>query len=494
MPLDDIPPIELTKLHFSEIKQDICVEFGVIAGDNDIALHSSNNHLIILDLLDSTALLADLPYNISYAEIPQNYDFIALKKASLKTSNKNCNLLDMQRLALEPSYVSNYFCEPPKLNALQFKRAPLHSCVEQPIAVILTASGLCRVLQKNSAPNRQWSEIFNVNEYLSNELTSSNAYSCSDFNQECCINAATWHTTEPILFVSFGSGYISALRFRNAYIPALNDFFISRTNLEKVCDIICFDYCLVASCRDGILRIFSLNNLGSNLNLLSPLAVLWDKQDNIICNLIHMKKFLPNMYLVVFNKGSYLLVCMLSVKGKVLCSKKLHIGGIKVTGVQLISTSEFIVTTAMSYVRYFRVNFLEPNELKINEQLIKVDLDTSNLEIIGVMPSYNSSLLIFILHRSGEYSQRSNYMHGSIFVNISKLENKGIPKSAPTTDLGDMSQSHAFSIASGLHTFNKCSFFPDVININLPVMLDEGVLLQLQAKYLLISNLLNSNR
>ncbi|XP_054736254.1 uncharacterized protein LOC129243131 isoform X1 [Anastrepha obliqua] len=495
---EDMPPIELTKLHFSEIKQDICVQFGVISSENHIALQCSNNQLIILDILDSSAVLTDLPYNLYYVEIPQNHVFDSLKKADLKKSYNNCNSLEQQRLTLDSAYVSHFSYESPKTSALQFKRAPCHSPKEHPIAVIVTVNGLCRILRKMAAPSRQWSEICNVNEYLSNE-TLSLEFKASKSAIECCITAAAWHKTEPLLFVSFDNGYVAIIMFHNAYIVKLGQFFITETKLEKICDIISFEHYVLVSCKDGILQLFYLHKSTSNLPLLSPMDALWKKRDNMACSKVLVNKLTSSTYQVVFSKGSHILVYMLNAKGKVLCSKELSFGGIKVTDVQNISSSEFIVTTITSSVHYFKVNVVDDYALRITKKSIEVDLDTSNLGILALVPSSNCSLLTFILVRSSEYSQQSKYMHSSVFVNISKLERIDILKQLTNPNLGAMNPNYDLLIALGMDTFSnmnydKYSSFFEVVNTKLPDLLDNGFLLQLQIKFVFISNFLSFQR
>lgn len=322
--------LKLTQLHMSEVKQDIYVDFDLTTDENLITLQCSSNQLVLMDILDSSSEFTDLPYSLYYIKIPQSYNMALLKKNDLKQSYNDSNLLEQHRQVLEPSYVAQFSCEPLKVNALQFKRAPWNKPTAESVAVIVTNSGLCRILIKMAAPSRHWNEICNVNAFFLNET-----FKVKDFVQtnsiDCYITAAAWHQKEPILFVSFDDGYIANILLQDANSANLKDICITKITHEKICDIHLFDNYLLISTRDGNLQLFSVN-LSNDMLIISPLEYLWNKKDNIVCRKLLVNKFSASIYLVAFNKGPTILLYSLNTKGEVMHYKELYIGGIKVTG------------------------------------------------------------------------------------------------------------------------------------------------------------------
>ncbi|XP_011194656.2 uncharacterized protein LOC105219987 isoform X4 [Zeugodacus cucurbitae] len=495
----DMASLKLTQLHLSEVKQDISVEYVLTSGENLIALQCSSNQLIILDLLDSSSELTDLPYNLYYVEVPQSYNLAPLKKNNLKKSFNGSNLLEQHRRLLEPSYVSTFSCEPLKIIALQFKRAPWNTPTGESVAVIITNSGLCRIVIKMSAPSRHWNEICNVNAYFSNEtlISKIKGFTGKPFIG-CYITAAAWHKKESILFVSIENGYIATILFRDVNCINLEDICITKISLKKICDINLFDRYMLISTREGILQIFTLN-LANDLPIITPLEYLWNKKDNIVCSKVLANKFTDSTYLVVFNKGPHILVYSLNIRGEVMHCKELYIGGIKVTGIQFVSSTDFIVTTTTNNVSYFRINFKDERDFKIIEQSVETEFNTSNVGILGIVPTKNLSVLTFILFRAGEYTQQCKYMHNSIFINIGKIEGIGdIEQSAMTNKCAIDCNTENASIL-GMHIFNNMEYenycsLSDIINIQFPAILDKSFLLQLQMKFVFVSNFLSYQR
>ncbi|XP_067643377.1 uncharacterized protein [Eurosta solidaginis] len=489
--------LKLTKLHFSEIKEDICVEAGIISSENHLTLQCPNNQLIILDLLDSTLVLTGLFFNINYFEIPKGTNNSLLKKSDLRDFYKNSALLDQQSLTLEPSCVAQFSCERLKLITLQFKQSQWNTTKKHRLAVIVTTGGLCRILQKLPAPSRNWGQIYSVDEYFFDNMLSLKVLNHSDNDSnEWGITAADWHKTEPILFVSFENGYIGVFTICISSTVGLNKHFLSKATLEKICDITSFDNYLLVSSKIGGLQLFSLNFINNSIKLM-PLTILWNRRDNMICRRVLVSQFSPSTYLIVCHKGVHILLFILALNGDVLCSTQLYIGGIKVTGYQFISPSEFIVTNITSSVRYFRVQLLDHNKMKLDEKMVEIELGSPNLGIIGFVTSASCNLLTFVLNRNAEYSQHCKYLHNSIFVNISKLERINENPSKPGIAAMNPNQGCAISLDMDLlnntnHDQNR--IFSDSMNIPFTDSLSTGFLLQLQTKFVLVSNFLNIRR
>uniref|UniRef100_W8BFU6 Transcription factor IIIC 90kDa subunit N-terminal domain-containing protein n=1 Tax=Ceratitis capitata TaxID=7213 RepID=W8BFU6_CERCA len=494
--------LKLKKLHLSELKQEICADIGIVSTEDQIALQCSNNQLIILDLLNSSTDLTDLPYNLYYVEIPQNYNLGTSSKSDLSRSYNSSSLLEQQQRVLNPKYVGHFSCEPPKVNALQFKQAAWSLCREQSLAVIVTDTGLCQILKKKNVPSRHWSAIFNINDCFLDRLSSSKIIGCSEeilskLFTECYITSAVWHRTKQILFISFKIGYVAALLFTDAFNASLKEIFITKMELNNICDINLFDHYMLISSRDGILQLFSLNSSENSNPVITPLAFLWTKIDNLTCNKIIIKKFSPSINLVVFNKAAHIFVYALSTEGNIICSNSIYVGGIKITGVQFTSSTEFIVTTITNSIHYFRVLSALHNELKISEQVIEHELNALNLGILGVVYSLKTRHFTFILMRVGEYTQQCKYMHSSIFVNISKLEDIDAQSELINSYLSEINPSQdnilntSFDIFSNLENYNS---FSDIINLTLPDILDDKFLLQMQTKFVLASNILSCQR
>nr|XP_036227332.1 uncharacterized protein LOC106622753 isoform X2 [Bactrocera oleae] len=490
--------LKLTQLYLSEVKQDIFVDFDLISSENLIALQCSNNQLIILDLLDLSTELTDLPYNLYYVKIPQTYNLEPLKKNELKQSYNDSTLLEQHRQVLQSAYMAKFSCETLKVNALQFKRPPWNTPTAESVAVIVTNSGLCQILIKMTAPSRHWNEICNVNEFFFNEKLSSKIKGLTRRHAvDCYITAAAWHQKEPILLVSFENGYIAIILFQDAKSANIKDICITKT-LEKIYDINLFDNFLLIGTRDGILQLFSVN-LMNDMPIITPLEDLWNKKDNIVCSKVIVNKFSASIYLVAFNKGPNIILYSLTTKGEVMHCKELHIGGIKVTGIQFISPSDFIVTTITNDVSYFQINFVDQREFEIIEQSIDTDFKTSNVGILGTLPSSNTSVLTFILFRNGEYTQQCKYMHSSIFINIAKLERLGYPIQSTITSKNVINSSTDNATILGMDVFNNMQYdnycsLTDIINTQLPAVLDESFLRQLQTKFVFVSNFLSYQR
>ncbi|XP_039965346.1 uncharacterized protein LOC120777863 isoform X1 [Bactrocera tryoni] len=489
----------LTQLHLSEVKQDIIVDFDLISGENLIALQCSSNQLIILDLLDLSTELTDLPYNLYYVKIPQTYNLESLKKNDLKQAYNDSTLLEQHRRVLEPTYMAHFSCEPPKVNALQFKRAPRNTAIGDSLAVIVTNSGLCRILIKMAAPSRHWNEICNVNDLFFDEKLASKIKGFTESHAiDCYITAAAWHKKEPILLVSFENGYIAIIFFQDTKSANVKDICITRTTLKKIYDIHLFDHFLLISTRDGILKLFSVN-LINDMPIITPLEDLWSKKDNIVCSKVLVNKFSASIYLVVFNKGPNIILYSFNTKGEVMHCKELYIGGIKVTGIQFISSSDFIVTTITNDVSYFQINFVDQREFEIIEHSIETNLKTSNVGILGTIPSLNTNILTFILFRNGEYTQQCKYMHNSIFINIVKLQRLGDRKLLAMPSKHVINPCNDNATILGMDIFNNMEYdnycpLSDIINTQLPAVLNDSFLLQLQTKFVFVSNFLSYQR
>ncbi|XP_061393841.1 uncharacterized protein LOC133329383 [Musca vetustissima] len=491
--------LKLTQLAIREFKVDNAHDFCLNSLGNDMLLGGNSYEFHILEMLYSVELLIPLPYHIKYVQVSHDKPLTNLSNPiDLVKIYETANVLESQELSMDPLYVYECSVEPIKPRLLQADLVQGHN--NEHLCCMLNTYGSCELLHKDVLTH-EWivlktnlnnvllSNVFPLNK-TPKDIKNFSTY--KEFIGTYTITAFTWSFIDdwPVIYVATAIGYVVALKFRwetNEFV----ELFRCKTSMGRITYMTTKDNLLIAACNLGQVALLTID---STRRTLTEKHYLWSKKDRMNCRkaIINYSQ-LWKSYFIVYCKGANILAYRLDTDGNILSNSTLYTKGIKVTGLEYISSEEFIVTTILGIITYIRINCPSHEELIIETQNIDHDLDTTNLQILGVAASESRSLWSFFLSRNKDYTHQSKHSPNTAFISVCKISNhdsliKLININLNTMDVAkDLVLSINLDIINNLNA-DKYNEFMSLSRLSIPKILNDAYLQKLQIKLLIVRN------
>ncbi|XP_013112071.2 uncharacterized protein LOC106090444 isoform X1 [Stomoxys calcitrans] len=485
--------LKLKQLAISELKIESVTDFCLHTYGNDVVLWGHCSEFHILEMLYSVDLLIPLPFRLAQVQMTQKKPLTHLiKDIDLVSIYSDCDVLESQDLSMDPIYVYDCSVEPVKPRLLHAELLG-NDCQ---MCCMLTTYGACEMAQRDACTN-EWrlvktnlnkifiAEIFPITKSPSDIKTFKQF---KHFIDNYVITHFTWspRAEENVIYVSVASGYVVAL----SYLPDERQFkerFKLKTSLDRIVYMEAKDHLLlVASAMGEVL----LLNIGPHA--LTHIDYLWNKKDRMACRhavINYSEQW--SAYVIIYCKGAHILAYLCSTEGHIMANSTLYLKGIKISGLASISPHEYVTTSIMSTVTYIRLSRPTPQELCLEPQLIEHDMDSTNLQILGIALSKSRNLWTFLLSRNKDYTHHSKISQNATFISVSKINTVDSLNSLININLTTMDAAQDLLIAINLDIINnldteKYVEFLGVSRLVCPKVLNDVMLQKLQIKLLIL--------
>lgn len=157
----------------------------------------------------------------------------------------------------------------------------------------------------------------------------------------------------------------------------------------------------------------------------------------------------------------------------------------------MISPTEFVITTIMSTINRLRITCPAETILSIESQSIEHEIDTANLQILGIAISKSRNLWTILLSRNKDYTHQSKFSQNSTFVSVSKVSNQDSLTKLINLNLKTMDMARDLVLAVNLDVFNNLQVeryceFVNLNRLNYPKTMNDAFLQKLQIKLLIV--------
>ncbi|XP_075162199.1 uncharacterized protein LOC142234877 [Haematobia irritans] len=488
--------LKLTQLATSELKIESVTEFCLHSYDNNIVLWGHGTEFYILEMLYSVDFLIPLPFRVRNVQVTQSKPLTNLiKPIDLVKIYAKSNALESQELSMEPLYVHECSVEPVKARILHAELVD-NNCQ---LCCMLTTYGACEMATQNDILTYEWkpmktnlskmliTEVFPIKKSPSDIKTFKQF---KDFIDHYTITYFTWSKSQEmdslVVYLGTANGFIVVLK----YLPHLEEYkelFRYKTPFTRIVYITVKDNLLLVGSGMGELILLNIGKTS-----LTNLNYLWSKKDRMNCrNALITCCAKWKSYFVVFCKGSHILCYRVSPDGQVLANSTLYLKGIKITGLASISFDEFATTSITSTITYVQISCPSAEEILLEPQQIDHNMDTTNLQILGISVSKSRNLWTFLLSRNKDYTHQSKIPQNATFLTVCKINKLDSLTKLININLTTMDVAQDLVIAINLDIINNQSLDKYVEYLNLehltcPRVFNDAFLQKLQIKLLIV--------
>ncbi|KAM7356951.1 uncharacterized protein ACRADG_002509 [Cochliomyia hominivorax] len=491
--------MKFTQLSTSEFKLDSVGDFCINSFDNCIVLLGNSSDINIFELMNSCDTLVLMPYSNKQISVMQDKPVSEIiREVDLVKIYEGGNVQESQELALDVIYAAECSMEPLKARVLQTDIITINNTK---YVCVLTNYGHCELFQK--APIiEEWKPLGTnlskilITDVFSSKVSPTHITTLNDLKTyvnkyiiTCFVMTVV--SSDLIIYLGTAAGYIVGVKY-NPTSCKFAECCHLKTALSRICYITMYKHFILIGCDQGRVRLVKIN---FENNCLQELDYLWSKPDRMACRkaiLTYNEEM--ESYLVVFCKAAHILAYRLNSEGVVLYSSTIYVSGIKISGIESISSNKFIITTITGAIKLIKIVPACKEEINVDEEVIEHDFDSSNYQILGIAASSSKNLWSFLLYRNKDYVHQSKYSSTTAFLNVCKLNTHDSFIKLINMNLKNMNSAQDLVMAINLNIFNNQETeryinYLDLNKLNFPQELNDAFLQKLQIKLIIVRKL-----
>ncbi|XP_034657230.1 uncharacterized protein LOC117894349 [Drosophila subobscura] len=507
--------LRFRQLSKGEIKQDSLREFvSYTANGEHITLVGAKTDVITLEMTSKASCHVLFPFVVSSLESPLNERPLDILQTGINLVEvyESCHVLEAQQLSLEPVYMTICSTEVPESRLVCSRWSPQTLPNEQMLLAALNTYGAIALLCK-PAQHSRWSRLdgLNVAETLRDTLLPErNVSKIHNFKQyKDCIDRAwitmfTWRAAaEPsaghVLVLGTANGNLWTLTL-SSDARTLLQHRVMATSLSRICYMLAFEDLLLVGDVTGVVHLYRFSDEEqSGVSLIRP---LWEKADRMgLQQAIITRCTERDCYYISLCKAAHLLVwCMpCQEAGNEWLETRIHVGGMKITGLCMLDSSCLALATATS--KLYRTHIAqEDRKLTVSMQSIVLE-DCEDYQIIGVFSSRHNNLLTLLFQPNKEYAGNTYTMsvRNQLTLRVGKIHDRDILSqlvdsfraNTPIDQSTDLLAELRLEIFASIKNLQKYADFNRLSEFQFDKEPTESQQHQLQLKYHILSSVLH---
>lgn len=164
------------------------------------------------------------------------------------------------------------------------------------------------------------------------------------------------------------------------------------------------------------------------------------------------------------------------------------------SGLENISAEEYLVTSILGIITYVNISCPSNEELALETKNVEHNIDTTNLQILGVAASKWRSLWTFFLSRNKDYTHQSKNSSNTAFTCVCKINNQNSLIKLINLNINTMDNAQDLVMSINLNIINSLNAdtyqeFMNVSRINIPKNVNDAYLQKVQIKLLIVRNM-----